>query len=78
MKKQTKLWMVPCAQQHLPWAWSMMFFCSNRWQEDGGTWRYYVNGGSLVTDAWKKSGNRPCSISWIPIGEMAKSQVNRL
>ena len=73
MKKQTKLWMVPCAAAAFTMGMSMMSFAATGWQEDGGTWRYYDNSGSLVTDAWKKSGN---SMFYLDSnGEMAKSQL---
>ena len=73
MKKQTKLWMVPCAAAAFTMGMSMMSFAATGWQEDGGTWRYYDNGGSLVTDAWKKSGNDMFYLD--SNGEMAKSQL---
>lgn len=73
MKKQTKLWMVPCAAAAFTMGMSMMSFAATGWQEEGGTWRYYDNGGSMVTDSWKKSGN---SMFYLDAdGEMAKSQL---
>lgn len=73
MKKQTKLWMVPCAAAAFTMGMSMMSFAATGWQEEGGTWRYYDNGGSLVTDSWKKSGNDMFYLD--SNGEMAKSQL---
>lgn len=73
MKKQTKLWMVPCAAAVFTMGMSMMSFAATGWQEEGGTWRYYDNNGSMVTDSWKKSGDNMFYLN--SDGEMAKSQL---
>lgn len=73
MKKQTKLWMVPCAAAAFTMGMSMMSFAATGWQEENGSWRYYDNGGSMVTDSWKKSGNNMFYLD--SNGEMAKSQL---
>lgn len=73
MKKQTRLWMVPCAAAAFTMGMSMMSFAATGWQEEGGTWRYYDSNGSMVTDSWKKSGDNMFYLD--SDGEMAKSQL---
>ena len=57
MKKQTKFVAVTSAAALLAVGASMTSFAASGWVEEDGTWYYYDNDGSKVTDDWKKSGD---------------------
>lgn len=73
MRKQTKVWMIPCAAAIFTMGMTMISFAATGWSEEGGTWKYYDADGSPVTDVWKKSGNNMYYLGGD--GEMVKSSL---